>query len=143
MGTVLLPKSDLATFERSLSPSKLKEIFAGMRNTREVNFQMPKFSIESELDLKAIFEKLGFGHVFSAAMDDYGNLTEESVFLSMAKHKAKIGVNEEGTVAAAATVAKIMLKMCVIPEEFVCDRPFLYFVRKEEEVLFAGRFVQP
>ncbi|CBY07410.1 unnamed protein product [Oikopleura dioica] len=141
--TVLLPKSDLSSFEVSLNASKLKEIFAGMRNDREVNFQMPKFSIESELDLKSVFEQLGFGHVFTAASDDYSNLTDESVFLSMARHKAKIEVNEEGTVAAAATVAKMMLIMYVIPIEFVCDRPFLYFIRKEDEVLFAGRFVKP
>jgi len=141
--TVLQPKIDLITFEGSLTASKVQEIFAGMRNAREVNFMMPKFTIESELDLKSVFEKLGFGHVFSAASDDYSNLTDESVFLSMARHKAKIEVNEEGTVAAAATVAKIMLKMCVIPIEFFCDRPFLYFIRKEDEVLFAGRFVKP
>lgn len=141
--TVLLPKADLVSFEASLTALKLKQIFADMRNTREVKFQMPKFTIESELDLKEVFEKLGFGHVFTAASDDYSNLTNESVFLSMARHKAKIEVNEEGTVAAAATVAKIMLKMCVIPIEFVCDRPFLYFIRKEDEVLFAGRFVKP
>ncbi|CAG5113942.1 Oidioi.mRNA.OKI2018_I69.chr2.g8031.t1.cds [Oikopleura dioica] len=141
--TVVLPKSDLLSFETSLTGGKIKEVFAGLRKTREVNFQMPKFAIESELDLKNIFEKLGFGHVFSSAMDDYSPLTDESVFLSMAKHKAKIEVNEEGTVAAAATVAKIMLKCMVIPEEFVCDRPFLYFIRKEDEVIFAGRFMQP
>lgn len=109
--TVLLPKADLVSFEASLTASKLKQIFADMRNTREVKFQMPKFTIESELDLKEVFEKLGFGHVFTAASDDYSNLTNESVFLSMARHKAKIEVNEEGTVAAAATVAKIMARV--------------------------------
>ncbi|CAG5113944.1 Oidioi.mRNA.OKI2018_I69.chr2.g8033.t1.cds [Oikopleura dioica] len=50
---------------------------------------MPKFAIESDLDLKEIFVKFGSGRVFSAAMDDYSPLTDESVFLSMAKHKAK------------------------------------------------------
>jgi serine protease inhibitor len=109
--TVLLPKADLVSFEASLTASKLKQIFADMRNAREVNFQMPKFTIESELDLKEVFEKLGFGHVFTASSDDYSNLTDESVFLSMARHKAKIEVNEEGTVAAAATVAKIMARV--------------------------------
>ena len=109
--TVLLPKADLVSFEASLTATKLKQIFTDMRNAREVNFQMPKFTIESELDLKEVFEKLGVGHVFTAASDDYSNLTNESVFLSMARHKAKIEVNEEGTVAAAATVAKIMARV--------------------------------
>ena len=77
----------------------------------------------------------------------------------MAKHKAKIAVNEKGTVAAAVTFARLcgvnivsikfdlMFLQCGLemppPEEFICDRPFLYFIRKGEEIIFAGRVVKP
>ena len=64
-------KSPLFVFETvSLTASKLKDIFGGLRKAK-VNFRMPKFEIDTNLDLKEIFEKLGFGHVFSGAMSNY------------------------------------------------------------------------
>ena len=116
--TVIMPKSDLLSFEKSLTGEKLRELFSSLKKRGAVKFQMPKFEIESELDLTEIFGKLGFGHVFSAAMVDYSPLTDEAVFLSLAKHIAKIEVNEKGTIAAAATELVGVIKVSIFAITF-------------------------
>ena len=61
-------------------------------------------------------------------------------------HKAYVDVNEEGTVAAAATaVVGVKATAVMVTPEFRADHPFLFFVRDcgTGVVLFAGRFVTP
>ena len=63
--TIVMPKSKsfkrpLFAFEKSLTVAKLKEVFSGLRKA-EVELRMPKFEIDTDLDLKEIFGKLGYG----------------------------------------------------------------------------------
>ena len=71
-------------------------------------------------------------------------MTVQDVFISDAIHKATIEVDEEGTVAAAAT-GKVMREkvMKVLPMEITVDKPFLFFIRSGNHVIFAGRMVDP
>ncbi|RCN41709.1 hypothetical protein ANCCAN_12314 [Ancylostoma caninum] len=55
----------------------------------------------------------------------------------------EMGVDEEGTVAAAATMFKAVPMMLVMeqPKKFVADHPFLFILTKDRNPLFMGRFV--
>ena len=59
-------------------------------------------------------------------------------------HKAKIDIDEEGSVASAATAA-IMSRGMDIPFEFNCDHPFIFMIndRVTHEILFAGVYRGP
>lgn len=65
--------------------------------------------------------------------------------LSEVVHKAFVEVNEEGTEAAAATGAIMMLRSAVLTERFYADHPFLFFIRHNPSmsILFAGRYCSP
>lgn len=66
--------------------------------------------------------------------------------LSEVVHKAFVEVNEEGTEAAAATGAIMMMRcMPMPPARFIADHPFLFFIRHNpsNSVLFAGRYCSP
>ena len=65
--------------------------------------------------------------------------------LSEVFHKAFVEVNEEGTEAAGATAAVMMLRCALRPASFVADHPFLFFIRHNPSmsVLFAGRYCSP
>lgn len=65
--------------------------------------------------------------------------------LSKVVHKAFVEVNEEGTEAAAATAAIMMLRCARIPATFIADHPFLFFIRHNpsSSILFAGRYSSP
>ena len=70
----------------------------------------------------------------------------EGFFISDAIHKATIEVDEEGTIAAAVTVFGMVEHDCFeipVPLEITVDKPFLFFIRSENHVIFAGRMVDP
>ena len=54
-------------------------------------------------------------------------------------------MNEEGTEAAAATVAQFVPLSASFPVPFVCDRPFLFLIRDNESrlTLFTGHVTDP
>ena len=50
-------------------------------------------------------------------------------FISDVIHQAYVDVNEEGTEAVAATV--IIMSICM-PEKFIADRPFVFYIKDLE-----------
>ena len=58
-----------------------------------------------------------------------------------------IEVNEEGTIAAAATavIMRMGRSLRSRPEQFIVDHPFLFFLRDLQTgmLLFQGRVVDP
>ena len=103
------------------------------------------------LPLKFLFQSnktlvsLGHGKLFDQSIKhDYSKMTTQDVFISDAIHKATIEVDEEGTVAAAATGMVMMMRcMPMPPMEITVDKPFLFFIRSGNNVIFAGRVVDP
>uniref|UniRef100_A0AAZ1WZ63 Serpin domain-containing protein n=1 Tax=Oreochromis aureus TaxID=47969 RepID=A0AAZ1WZ63_OREAU len=112
----------------------------------EVLVQLPKFKLEEDYELNEPLAKLGMKDVFCAGRADLSGMNGEGgLFLSTVAHKAFVEVNEEGTEAAAATDAVIMMQ-CYIPDTlFSADHPFLFFIRHNEtkSILFFGRFSSP
>ena len=80
---------------------------------------------------------------FRLMIDDYKGL-----YVSAVVHQSVVEVNEEGTEAAAAT-AVVMMKRCAMfsppPEEFKCNRPFLFVIHETQNngILFMGKFMKP
>ena len=54
-------------------------------------------------------------------------------------------VDEEGTEAAAATGVAISRMALLPPMEFICNKPFLFFIyhKATDTILFAGRMLNP
>jgi len=105
---------------------------------------MPLFSLKNELDLKDVFTKLGHGKLFDQSVrHNYSKMTDQDVFISDAVHQATIDVDENGTVATAATAVVMMLRCMPAPPKIITiDKPFLFTLHKKDNVLFAGRVTQ-
>uniref|UniRef100_A0ABM5EJV9 Plasminogen activator inhibitor 1 n=1 Tax=Pogona vitticeps TaxID=103695 RepID=A0ABM5EJV9_9SAUR len=105
---------------------------------------LPKFSLESEADLRGPLKTLGMKDMFSAHKANFSSLSEqELLFVAQALQKVKIEVNESGTEASSATAAIIYSRMA--PLEIVMDRPFLFVVRHNPTgaILFMGQVMEP
>ena len=99
-----------------------------------------KFLFQSDKTLVS----LGHGKLFDQSIrHDYSKMTVQDVFISDAIHKATIEVDEEGTVAAAATGMVLGFGRPKPPMEITIDKPFLFFIRSGNHVIFAGRMVDP
>ncbi|XP_030043783.1 plasminogen activator inhibitor 1 [Microcaecilia unicolor] len=105
---------------------------------------LPKFSLESKVDLKEPLMNLGMTDLFDESLADFTNLCDEqALYVSQALQKVKIEVNESGTKAAASTAAIVYARMA--PLEVIMDRPFLFVVRHNPtgSVLFMGQVMEP
>ncbi|XP_006007368.2 leukocyte elastase inhibitor B isoform X1 [Latimeria chalumnae] len=119
-----------------------------MRNVK-VQVHLPKFKLEDMYDLKSSLTRLGMLDVFNGDRADLSGMTEKpELHLSKVIHKSFVEVNEEGTEAAAATGAIMMLRCSRMPDDivyFTADHPFLFFIRhnSSNSVLFFGRYCSP
>ncbi|XP_070585739.1 plasminogen activator inhibitor 1 [Erythrolamprus reginae] len=105
---------------------------------------LPKFSLESEVDLRGPLEALGMTDMFDCEKANFSRLSvRDDLFVSQALQKVKLEVNESGTRASSATAAVVYSRMA--PLEIVLDRPFLFVVRHNPTgtVLFMGQVMEP
>ena len=105
------------------------------------------------MDLNAQLVALGISDAFDANRADLTAISPSvatRLYISRAFQKATITVDEEGTIAAAATVVSaevvsgtIVKKVC--PKEVKFNRPFVYAIQHGEtgQVLFVGRIMDP
>lgn len=97
----------------------------------------------SDFVLNSVLEKMGIRDVFSASHADLSKITSTPIFLSRLVHKAKIEVNEEGTVATAVTAGTFANK--ATPPRFYANRPFAYLIvdKISNILLFCGQAENP
>jgi serpin B len=122
----------------------------------EVDLKLPRFETASdtdELDVKnglvGLMQKMGIKLAFDSDFAEIPNMCEDrNLYISMMRQKAKIKVNEEGSEAAAVTVAGVNdLTTAVGPQEypkatFHANRPFVYVISEASSgvILFVGKF---
>ena len=108
-----------------------------------IDFAVPKFDVSADTELSGALSSLGVTDVFDADTADFSPLMDntDGIFLSQAKHAARVAIDEEGVIAAAYTVMAAA-GAAMPPDErvdFTLDRPFLFAVTGGSgAVLFAG-----
>jgi serpin B len=142
---VLLPDEDtqINDFLNGLSRDLLNKYISEAQST-EVMLKFPRFNIE--YGAKSLIEplkNLGMVNPFIAGQADFSGMAPQ-MFISQIDHKAIIEVNEEGTVAAAATSLG-MGATAVKPVEFIVNRPFILFIIDDRtgNILFTGKILEP
>ncbi|KAL2085423.1 hypothetical protein ACEWY4_018743 [Coilia grayii] len=118
-----------------------------MMDTVEVVVGLPRFKLEETYDLKQILVNMGMVDAFDPHKCDFSGMSPcDDLVLSKVVHKSFVEVNEEGTEAAAATAAIMMMRCAMMPpERFIADHPFLFFIRHNptQSILFYGRYSSP
>lgn len=110
-----------------------------------VELTLPKFKIDSDLELRTVFEHLGIVDLFDPTKAKLSKISKDSQYLHVSRvfHKAIIDVDEVGTVAAAVSIAPVSNR--IIPKEFVFNRPFAFLItdRVTNTLLFSGQIRHP
>uniref|UniRef100_A0A0B7BU60 Serpin domain-containing protein n=3 Tax=Arion vulgaris TaxID=1028688 RepID=A0A0B7BU60_9EUPU len=148
---IILPNEDYGLEElvNNLTPEKLDALLKGVTSKkREIQLFLPKFEVTSSFTLKQALTTLGMVDAFSFAAADFTGMTgQPDLVLSEVVHKAFVHVNEEGTEAAAATGAVMMMRSLPAPPPVVnVDHPFLFVIidkRVDGSILFLGQVDNP
>ena len=109
----------------------------------EVELYMPRFRFDNTLSLEDVLRELGLGDMFDKE-DCFPKITDEAAHISQIKHQCVINVEEEGTEAAALTIAGCEAG-CPPSDEMPqaltmrLDRPFVFAITGEDDgLLFMG-----
>ncbi|XP_061050759.1 serpin B6 isoform X2 [Eubalaena glacialis] len=146
---IMLPdeNTDLKTVEKELTYEKFVEwTRPDLMEEEEVEVSLPKFKLGESYDMEGVLRTLGVTDAFENARADFSAMSSRGdLCLSRVAHKAFVEVDEEGTEAAAATAAVLMLRCARITPRFCADHPFLFFIQhsKTRGLLFCGRLRSP
>ncbi|KXZ55631.1 hypothetical protein GPECTOR_2g1181 [Gonium pectorale] len=91
--------------------------------------KLPRFKASTSLTLGPVLKSLGVRAAFTPGVADFSRMADPGLFVSDIVHKAVVEVDEEGTVAAAATAVIMCLCVPLPPAELVFDRPFAFIIR--------------
>ncbi|MBR5716034.1 MAG: serpin family protein [Bacteroidales bacterium] len=127
----------------------------GVFKTYEVDLKLPRFETSSDTkDLEggliSLLQQMGIRQAFDKEFAEIPNMCNKLVYIEMMRQKAKIKVNEEGSEAAAVTVAGMAELTSAGPSEeevipkatFHANRPFVYVIREMSSgvILFVGKY---
>lgn len=136
----------VARFEHSLTARSLTRIGQALRPTR-LGLHLPRLHLSFRASLEPVLSELGMPVAFTDAADLSGITNMTALKLSAVEHAADLRLDEQGTVAAAATGISIE-PTAVAPAPatmFALDHPFLLFLRDNRTgaILFAGQVTNP
>jgi serpin B len=144
---MLLPTKGVGP-EEILTEESLADLFVEQEPV-ELDLSMPRFTIDFASQLKVPLTRMGMGIAFQCPGADFTPLGSPLFFIGGVIHKTRLEVDEEGTVAAAATA--VLMDSYYVPERIskkktlVFDRPFAVLLRdaRSGADLFAGVVYDP
>lgn len=147
---VILPdkKAGIELSQDKLNALAFEQLVTSMERTH-VELRLPRFEMETSLNLERLLADMGMPLAFSKKADFSGMTGDDSLMIDKVIHKAMIDVQEAGTEAAAATAVVMIMKTSIEPEpertvRFHADRPFFFFIKDNtyNSILFMGRMVK-
>ncbi len=146
MALVLPDPGRLPAVEAALTGPGLRAMTSGF-TSRWVQISIPRWTARTSADLVPPLSTLGMATAFTAHADFTGMTTQEPLSLKAVLHQAWIEVDEQGTKAAAATVAVGEATSLRAGPHVVLDfdRPFLWVIHDVATgtPLFLGRVTDP
>ena len=129
-----------------LPDAALNALTAGLATARdEVGVALPKVSLSSSTNMMNVLGRLGMGVAFGASADFTG-LSPKAGSIGLVMHAATLRVDEQGTVASAATAVGVLPGAIAVPRQTVVfSRPYLLLVTDTatSEPLFLARVADP
>ncbi|XP_073953658.1 leukocyte elastase inhibitor-like [Choristoneura fumiferana] len=109
-----------------------------------LDIAIPKFKVETTINLKELLPKLGVKSIFDKNTSEMCMLASDEenakLFVSKAIQKAFIVVDEKGS-EAGCCISMILTKCSAIPNKnFIADRAFLYLLIAHQIPIFIGVF---
>ena len=113
----------------------------------ELDLRLPRFTMDYGTSLRLALSQMGMAAAFDYGSADFSPLGSREFFVGDVLHKTRLELDEEGTVAAAATaiLAPMGMPQPLEKKTLTVDRPFglLLCERQTGAVVFAGVVYEP
>jgi serine protease inhibitor len=105
---------------------------------------IPKFNYRNKFNVNESLEKLGLTSMFHNF--DFGEMTDDKIYVDKVFHEVVVIVDEDGTEATATTTVLMSRGMDFIRSDgvtFIANHPFTYYIRYKpmDIILFIGNFI--
>ncbi|QRR04276.1 serpin family protein [Dyadobacter sandarakinus] len=107
---------------------------------------LPRFALNYNVKLNSTLENMGMKRIFTPQAQFGKITTTASLFVDFIKQDTYLGIDEQGTEAAAVTTIGISTtSMGPDGLEYICDRPFGLVISEEtsKTILFMGQIKNP
>jgi len=148
---IVLPRDPkgLAALESSLSRKTFADLLKGCKD-RAVNLFLPRFKVQSSIDLSQELSSLGAKEAFLRERADFSGMAEvKPLYLGEVDHSTVLDVDEDGTEGASLTSVEVVGGAgdddVSKPVLFRADHPFLFLIRHTESgaIVFLARVEDP
>ncbi|MEC7839219.1 MAG: serpin family protein [Chlamydiota bacterium] len=141
---------NLNDIEIQLSSENLLTWIRSTQN-RFISLKLPKFAVETTNPLSKALKNLGMKNAFDDNYADFSKITSsDEIKISKVIQKAFLKIDEDGTVATAATETIMARPECATisihkPTNFHVNKPFIFMIidNMSETVLFTGKVTNP
>jgi serpin B len=130
--------------------NQIENVFAPMHTlkTEYLNVFLPKFRIETSINLKNILKNMVVQKIFDEKEADLSGVAGEKgdLIVNEVAQKTFIDVSEDGVEAAAATYVHVAVPISAklgTPKIFNADHPFIFYIKVKDTIIFAGRVTDP
>lgn len=145
----VLPDEDYTTADVLVDGQYMQMVLQqGWENVKwmKVNLSVPKFDVNSTINIKDGLQKMGVTDVFNESLGNFGAITADvPICLTAANQSVRVQIDEEG-VKAAAYIEFPGATSPAPPEEiidFILDRPFIFAITTDAIPLFMGTVNTP
>ncbi|QDJ95130.1 serpin 1 [Hypsugopox virus] len=128
----------LQTMIQSLTSEKFNEWVSSM-SQKNICLYIPKFNIQQTIDLQYYLPKLGIHSVTSNI--NLSKISKNCFDQPKFMHKSYVNVDEEGTKAAAVSCFSVINFSCVERDIIKINKPFMFCIRKNNNIVFMGKVV--
>ncbi len=146
--TLFVPQAgkDLGAILQDFDHAKWETVQAGFAEAG-VKVGLPRFTLEYEIQLKNVLSAMGMSKAFEPSGEFKGISDDPRLNVGFVKQNTFLGIDEEGTEAAAVTTIGMVLTS-VGPGNIrtvIADRPFFFVISEKTSntVLFTGRIMNP
>jgi len=148
----ILPKTNLNDYINSFDQYELSRLLQTVRtndSTTDLKMNIPKYTYEFDLNtIKNILMENNITLAFDPEQADFSPI-KEGLYITDVIHKTFIDFGEEGTKAAAVSIAALNDGAAVEPEKQIIqidfDSPFLYLIKEKNStnLWFFGVVYEP
>ena len=145
--SLIQPAGNLATqtdWVSMLDSKILSDMWLALTAER-IDLSFPKFDVDFETELINPLKRMGITSAFIPGIADFSNLgtAPNDMYISQAKHKAILKIDENGAEGGAVTALGIIYTSG--PPVIKFDSPFVIVLRHKETntILFAGLINDP